>query len=143
MKSILTLFFTILIGCTSVTNATNISFIEKKYNNMKLVILGKCAGDANYIKKIAMQRDAGVPQKAMINWIMNTAKKEIKAKTMTPPLNTRDVLSQVMLITIIYNNPKISAESAYNQQNDFCTKYYFTRLDMIYKYEKLQLESKE
>ena len=143
MKNVLTLIFTVLMGCTSVACATDISSIERKYNNTKFAILSKCEARANYVKKITAQRNVGIPQEAVINWIMDAAKQEMKEKTMVPPLNTADVLGQIMLVAVIYNNPNITTEAIYKQEHDSCTEYYFTRLDMIYKYKKLQLESKE
>lgn len=139
MKNFLTLIIFFLIGYVSNVTAATLT-AEEKYIIGKEIIVANCTLDANYVKKIAEQRDAGVPKNGVINWIINSVKREMVMQTLDPPLKTTDVLNQVMLVTVIYSNPNITPDEIYEQQHSFCTKTFFVQLDVMYEYEKRQLK---
>ncbi len=139
MKNFLTLIIFFLIGYNSTVTADMLS-PEEKYIIEKEIIINNCTLIARYVKKIAMQRDVGVPKDGVINWILNSARRETMMQTLDIPLTTVDVLNHVMLVTVIYSNPNITPDEIYEQQHNFCTKTYFEELDAIYEYEKQQLK---
>ena len=48
----------------------NLKKLEEKYANSKAVIIEECILDAEFITKLARQRDAGVPQKGVVDWVL-------------------------------------------------------------------------
>lgn len=135
MKNILTLItMTLLLGCTSVTNASNndLVLLEKRYNNTKTVIYAECSLDAGYVAKIARQRDAGVSREGVTEWVLKSAEREQKNPTLKPPLTTADVLYQVTLVIWVYNNKHLTSKEIYKKQFNHCTAESMEFLDFAY-----------
>ena len=146
MKNFLVSFiaFILLSGCAQHVSASNplIDGLDKKYNQTLLIIIESCSNDAQWVEKIAKQRDAGVPRQAVFNWVINNAEKEIKNNK---PVTTQDVLWQVSLVIWVYGNPKKSPDEIFETSNTYCVDDSVEFLDRVYEatkeyYESLQLE---
>jgi len=147
MKNILTLYAIpiFMIGCKSTTSAADrtLKELEEKYNKTKAVIVKECILDARFVARLARQRDAGVPQQGVVEWVIKSAEREEKNPTMNPPITTADVLYQVTLVMWVYSNHKLTPEEIFDVTFKYCTDESIQFLDYVYDASKQLLKEQK
>lgn len=114
--------------------------LENSYSRAKQKVLSDCGENAVHLEKIAKNRDAGVPLQVVIGIVFEVAQEGIDNNR---PILIGNVLYQIMLATIIYNNKEVAPFEAFNAEFSTCTKFYFKYVDIAYERQKAWIIKRE
>jgi len=135
MNNIFMFIITFLLSTSPVASEEiteeQITVLDNAYSKARLAIAANCAIGAEFLYKVANQRDAGVPKEGMDAWLIKEAELAIKEE-IQPPLKSINILNNLLLITLIYGNPDVSPDDVYEQQYIYCTGLYTRTLTITY-----------
>ncbi len=139
MNNLIIFLISFVIGSGTVVGEeiteNQITVLDNAYSKARLVVAARCAIGAEYARKIAIQRDVGVPYQGIVEWVIKSAERDIEEK-LEPSLKTVDVLNNLLLVTLVYTNQNISADDIYEQQYIYCSGLYMRTLTLTYDFIK-------